>query len=174
LKAKGDKPVIHSLKGRPSNRKINQECREKVIQILSREVYRGFGPTLASEYLGKKHNIEIGREPLRQIMIAAGLWRVRGQKLERVQQWRPRRSCRGESVHWDTSDHDWLEGRGEKLYLIHLIDDASSTLTARFVRHDSTEENMRLLWTYLEREGRPVATRTRQVCFKRRRKSREM
>jgi hypothetical protein len=30
-------------------------------------------------------------------------------------------------------------------------------LTARFVRHDSTEENMRLLWSYLERHGRPVA-----------------
>jgi hypothetical protein len=29
-------------------------------------------------------------------------------------------------------------------------------LTARFVPHDSTEENMRLLWTYVERHGRPV------------------
>jgi hypothetical protein len=60
-------------------------------------------------------------------------------------------------VQWDTSEHAWLEGRGEKLYLIHMIDDATSELTARFVRHDSTEENMRLLWSYLERHGRPVA-----------------
>jgi hypothetical protein len=43
------------------------------------------------------------------------------------------------------------------VYLIHMIDDATSNLTARFVRHDSTEENMRLAWTYLERYGRPVA-----------------
>ena len=49
-----------------------------------------------------------------------------------------------------------LEGRGEKLYLIHMIDDATSDLTARFVGHDSTEENMRLLWRYLERHGRPL------------------
>ena len=28
---------------------------------------------------------------------------------------------------------------------------------ARFARHDSTEENMRLLWSYLEKFGRPVA-----------------
>ena len=28
----------------------------------------------------------------------------------------PRRSCRGELVQWDTSEHDWLEGRGPKLY----------------------------------------------------------
>jgi hypothetical protein len=60
-------------------------------------------------------------------------------------------------VQWDTSEHDWLEGRGEKLYLIHMIDDATSELTACFARHDSTEENMRLRWSYLERHGRPVA-----------------
>jgi transposase InsO family protein len=60
-------------------------------------------------------------------------------------------------VQWDTSEHDWLEGRGEKLYLIAMIDDATSRLFARFVRHDSTEENMRLLWSYLEKFGRPLA-----------------
>jgi hypothetical protein len=60
-------------------------------------------------------------------------------------------------VQWDTSEHDWLEGRGEKLYLIAMIDDATSRLFARFVRHDSTEENMRLLWSYLEKFGRPVS-----------------
>lgn len=157
LKEEGDKIVIHGLRGRPSNRRITQADREKIVCILRQEVYRGFGPTLASEYLAKKHQIEIGREALRQIMISAGLWKAREQKVERVHQWRPRRSCRGELVQWDTSEHNWLEGRGEKLYLIHLIDDATSELTARFVRHDSTEENMRLLWIYLDRHGRPVA-----------------
>lgn len=157
LKAEGDKVVVHGLRGRPSNRKTSQQDREKIMQILSQEVYRGFGPTLAAEYLAKKHQIEIGREALRQIMIGAGLWRARGQKVAKAHEWRPRRSCRGELVQWDTSEHDWLEGRGEKLYLIHMIDDATSELTARFVRHDSTEENMRLLWGYLEKFGRPAA-----------------
>lgn len=157
LQAEGDKAVVHGLRGRASNRKLGQQEREKIVQILSQQLYRGFGPTLASEYLAQKHAVHIGREALRQIMIAAGLWRARGQKVEKVHQWRPRRSCRGELVQWDTSEHDWLEGRGEKLYLIHMIDDATSELTARFVPHDSTEENMRLLWTYLERNGRPAA-----------------
>jgi len=160
LKAKGDKAVIHGLRGRPSARKIGPREREKIVGILSQEVYQGFGPTLASEYLKKKHEVVVGREALRQIMMAAGLWRARRQKVEKVHQWRQRRSCRGELVQWDTSEHDWLEGRGEKLYLIHMIDDASSELTARFVRHDSTEENLRLLWRYVERQGRPVACYT--------------
>src|ERR1035437_6526741 len=90
-------------------------------------------------------------------MISGGLWRARGQKVDAVHQWRERRSCRGELIQWDTSTHDWLEGRGEKIYLIHMIDDATSELTARFVRHDSTEENMSVLRFYLERHGRPVA-----------------
>lgn len=157
LKQKGDKAVVHGLRGRASNRKVSQEKREKIVRILSQEVYRGFGPTLASEYLRNKHKVSIGREALRQMMIAAGLWRARTGKIEKVHQWRARRSCRGELVQWDTSEHDWLEGRGEKLYLIAMIDDATSELTARFVRHDSTAENLRLLRIYLERHGRPVA-----------------
>jgi hypothetical protein len=38
-----------------------------------------------------------------------------------------------------------------------MIDDATSRLYARFVLSDSTEENMRTLWSYMERYGRPLA-----------------
>ena len=76
----------------------------------------------------------------------------------------------GELVQWDTSEHAWLEERSPKLYLISMIakqsptgrpetmiDDTSSRMHARFVLHDSTEENMRLLWSYVDRYGRPVS-----------------
>jgi transposase InsO family protein len=120
-------------------------------------MYEGFGPTLAAEYLRKKHSISASKETVRQWMMGAKLWRGKKARVQRVHTWRPRRSRSGELVQWDTSEHDWLEGRGEKLYLIAMIDDATSRLFARFVRHDSTEENMRLLWSYVERFGRPVA-----------------
>ncbi len=157
MRREGDRVVVHGLRGRPSNRKLSPVLREKAVRILSQEVYRGFGPTLASEYLLKKHRLRMGRECLRQVMMATGLWRGRRQKIEAVHVWRPRRSSPGELVQWDTSEHDWLEGRGEKLYLIHMIDDATSELTARFVRQDCSEENMRLLGRYLQGHGRPVA-----------------
>lgn len=156
LKQEGDRAVIHKLRGRPSRRKTDPKIREEAIGILSQQVYRDFGPTLASEYLAGKHGVHIRREALRQMMTEAGLWQPRRQEAGQVQ-WRKRRSCRGELVQWDTSTHDWLEGRGEKMYLIHMIDDATSELTARFVPHDSTEENMRVLRLHLERHGRPVA-----------------
>ena len=155
LREEGDRSLIHGLRGRESNRRVNEQTRQKAVRILSQEVYRGFGPTLASEYLAKKHKLRIGREALRQIMQQAGLWRSRRQKVEVVHQWRARRSARGEMVQWDTSEHDWLESRGERLYLIHMIDDATSELLGRFVRSDSTEENLRLLQSYVERHGRP-------------------
>lgn len=157
LKIDGDQAVIHKLRGRSSNRKTGVKIREEAVRILSQDVYRDFGPTLGSEYLEDKHGIHIGREALRQVMISARLWKARRQKIDTVHQWRERRSCRGELIQWDTSTHDWLEGRGETIYLIHMIDDATSELTARFVRHDSTEENMSVLRFYLERHGRPAA-----------------
>ena len=157
LKEVGDRAVVHGLRQRPSNRRWSEPTRQRAVRILSEEVYRGFGPTLASEYLRKKHKMPIGREALRQVMMQAGLWRGRKQRIDEVHQWRPRRSSRGELIQWDTSEHDWLEGRGEKLYLIHMIDDATSELLAHFVPSDSTEQNMRLLRKYLDRNGRPVA-----------------
>jgi len=157
LKKRGDKAVIHGLRGKPSNQRIGKSVEEEAIQILSADLYKGFGPTLASEYLADKHDIEVSKETIRQWMMRAKLWRAKEQKVNAVHVWRPRRSRRGELVQWDTSEHDWLEGRGEKLYLIAMIDDATSRLFARFVQHDSTAENMKLLWSYLDQFGRPLA-----------------
>ena len=157
LKKRGDKAVVHGLRGRPSNRRMEESVEKSAVKILGMEVYRGFGPTLAAEYLRKKHKIEASKETVRKWMMAGKLWRAKKDKVRQVHVWRPRRSRFGELVQWDTSEHDWLEGRGEKLYLIAMIDDATSRLFARFARHDSTAENMRLLWSYLEKFGRPLS-----------------
>ena len=157
LRERGDKAVVHGLRGQPSNRRIEQAVEREAVRILAAPLYAGFGPTLAAEYLASRHGIEASRETVRQWMMRAKLWRGKKAKVRQVHLWRPRRSRFGELVQWDTSDHDWLEGRGERLYLIAMIDDATSRLWARFVRHDSTEENMRLLWGYLDKHGRPQA-----------------
>jgi hypothetical protein len=59
-------------------------------------------------------------------------------------------------VQWDTSEHDWLEGRGPVRYLVRMIDDATSWSWGRFVERDATPQNMGVLWEYLERNGRMV------------------
>ncbi len=98
-------------------------------------------------------------------MIEAGLWKSRKRQVESIHQWRERRPCFGELVQWDTSDHDWLEGRGERLYLIAMIDDATSRVLARFVRHDTGEENMRTAWRWIEQYGRPLAFYTDKAAM---------
>jgi transposase len=156
LKKGGDKAVVHGLRGKPSKRRIDESVQKEAVKILSAPVYKGFGPTLAAEYLAKKHGIEASKETVRKWMIEGKLWQANKEKVKPMHSWRPRKDRLGELVQWDTSEHDWLEGRGERLYLIAMIDDATSRLFARFVRHDSTEENMRLLWSYLEKFGRPM------------------
>lgn len=155
----GDRAVIHALRDRPSNRKIEGKLEQRAKEILSREEYRGFGPTLASEYLAKKHAITVSRETVRNWMRQAGLWRGRKRRVEQVHQWRARKSRFGEMVQWDTSEHDWLEGRvgGQKLYLIAMIDDATSRALARFAESDSTAANMEVLELWLRTHGRPLS-----------------
>ncbi len=165
LKRRGDKIVAHGLRGLPSNRKISADTEKEAVTILSRPVYRGFGPTLASEYLAKKHDIEVSRETVREWMIGAKLWRARKQHVEKIHAWRPRRSRFGELVQWDTSDHDWLEGRGEEILLINMIDDATSRWFARFVASDSTVENMNHLERYVKKHGRPLSYYTDKAAL---------
>lgn len=157
LKSRGDAVIVHGLRGRRSNRKIDEEVKQTALSILGDKVYSGFGPTLAAEYLTSRHGIRAGRETVRGWMVEGKLWRPRRQRIEKIHEWRQRRSRVGEMVQWDTSEHAWLEDRGPRLYLIGMIDDATSRIHARFVLHDSTEENMRLLWSYLERHGRPLS-----------------
>ena len=165
LKRRGDEVVAHALRGLPSNRKISADTEQEAVEILSQPVYRGFGPTLASEYLAKKHDIEVSRETVRQWMIGAKLWKARKQRVEKIHEWRPRRSRFGELVQWDTSPHDWLEGRGEEILLINMIDDATSRWFARFVVSDSTVENMNLLERYLKKHKRPLAFYTDKAAI---------
>ena len=159
MRKQGDRAVVHGLRGRRSNRKIPQVQQDRAVKLIEQE-YRDFGPTLASEYLREQHEIKVSRETLRKWMVGRQLWKPRRKRVERIHQWRQRRSQVGELVQWDTSAHDWLEGRGEKLYLILMIDDASSRALARFARQDTTEENLRTLRAYLKRWGRPVAVYT--------------
>src|SRR5579872_4327452 len=117
MKKRGDKAVVHGLRGKASNRRIDESIEKEAVKILSMPVYKGFGPTLAAEYLENKHKVSASKETVRQWMMQAKLWRGRRQKVAEVHLHRERRSRFGEMVQWDTSEHDWLEGRGEKVYL---------------------------------------------------------
>src|SRR6266513_5894048 len=98
LKERGDKAVVHGLRGVPSNRRIEEKIEQQAVKILSAPVYEGFGPTLAAEYLGKKHGIEASKETVRQWMIRGKLWLAKREKVKQFHGWRPRRSRYGDLV----------------------------------------------------------------------------
>jgi transposase len=154
MKRQGDAVVVHGLRGRPSNRKLADQAQRQALAILKQPDWHDFGPTFAAQQLSKRHHIQVGKETLRGWMIQAGLWKSKARRVQQVHGWRPRRSGFGELVQWDTSEHDWLEGRGPVRYLVRMIDDATSWSWGRFVESDSTPYNMGVLWEYLEKNGR--------------------
>jgi transposase len=160
MKREGDRVVVHGLQGRASNRKIAAKTQGRALELLQQPEWHDFGPTFAAEQLAQRHDINVSDETLRQWMIGAGVWKSRARKLDQVHCWRPRRSAFGELVQWDTSEHDWLEGRGPVRYLVRMIDDATSWSWGRFVERDATPFNMAVLWEYLEKNGRMVEVYT--------------
>jgi Helix-turn-helix domain len=153
----GDAGLVHRLRGRPSNRRLDPQLRQHVLREY-RKNFAGFGPTFASEKLAEQ-NLHVSPDTLRRWLLAAGLWQ-RQRRRDPHRRRRPRRSCFGELVQMDTSIHDWTEGRGEAMVLLTMIDDATSRLLARFYPGDTVEAHFDLLGRWLQKYGRPRALYT--------------
>jgi hypothetical protein len=157
LERAGDAALVHGLRGKPSNRRFPPGFRKKVLAAY-RQRFQDFGPTFASEKLAEQELI-VSPSTLRRWLLAEGLWQRRRQR-EPHRSRRPRRSCFGELVQMDASIHDWLEGRGDSLVLISMIDDATGRVLARFYREGTVEAHMDLLGRWLRQHGRPLALYT--------------
>ncbi len=168
FEAEGDAGVTHRARGRPSNHRIPDAIRHRVLERVREPLFHDFGPTLLAEHLSR--DLEIGPvnpHTLRRWMIEAGLWEVNRRKA-RHRQARPRRVAVGELIQLDTSDHAWLEDRYPgRLGLIKAVDDATNRLLmARFIPRETGAANRQLIVDYLERHGRPLAFYTdRAVHF---------
>ncbi len=154
LESEGDVGVIHRLCGRASNARKDKTLRRQVLRIYTGD-YRGFGPTLASEKLTAR-GLPVSPETLRQWLITTKQWKPR-RRSNKHRRRRERRECFGELVQTDGSIHDWLEGRGPRITLLVLIDDATSKVVARFYPAETTDGYFRLLRRYLRKHGRMLA-----------------
>lgn len=157
LESHGDGGVIHKLRGKASNNRKDNAFRQKVVDLYRRD-YGDFGPTFAAEKLAE-HGYEICPETLRLWLKSAGLWKQKRRRNKHRRR-RERRECFGELVQADGSPHDWLEGRGPRMDLLVMIDDATSKTVARFHPSETTKGYMELLKRYLRKHGRPVALYT--------------
>jgi hypothetical protein len=154
LQQGGDATLVHGLRGKPSNRRVAAARRQQILAAY-RERFADFGPTFACEKLAELELL-VSPDTLRRWLIAEGLWQRQRQR-DPHRSRRPRRACFGELVQIDASIHDWLEGRGETLVLITMIDDATSRVLARFYHHATVATHLDLVWRWLKCHGRPVA-----------------
>jgi hypothetical protein len=156
LRADGGGGLIHKGRGKSSNHSLCDGVRGYVLELVKTK-YADFGPTLATEVLLAKHDIQVGRETLRTWMLEEGLWLSRKQR-RTFHQPRLRRESYGELVQIDGSDHRWFEQRGEPCTLLVFIDDATSKLMQlRFVSSESTDSYFAALEGYVNDHGCPVA-----------------
>lgn len=153
VKNKGDRAIIHGLRGHPSNHQLPAGLADKAIDRIKGK-YADFHPTFAAEKLLELDRIKLSAETVRQLMITANLWEDRKRKATH-REWRERRDCPGEMAQMDGSDHDWFEGRRDKCILLASIDDATSRIFLRFTEHEDTRNLMQFSRLYMSKFGKP-------------------
>ena len=154
VQEEGHRGIVHRSRGRPSNRKISDPLKDKVIK-LCRTTYKGFGPTLASEKLLEREGVSISDETLRGWLLEAGDWK-RVRKGKKHRQWRERKRHRGEMVQMDGSHHAWFEDRGDPCVLMGYIDDATGDVFGGFYDYEGTMPAMDSFKRYIRKRGLPL------------------
>jgi transposase len=154
----GAKALQHGNCGRRSNRAYAEEFRTTVLEQV-RHRYEEFGPTLAAEHLASDDGLAVPVETLRRWMKQAGLW-LRQRRRKPYRQRRERRAHFGELVQMDGSFHEWLEERGPRGCLMHMVDDATTTVLGRFSAEETTWAAADLLRRWIEQYGVPQALYT--------------
>jgi transposase len=157
-RAGGAKALQHGNCGRVSNRAYPAKFRAAVLkQVQAR--YEDFGPTLASEHLGSDDGLQVQVETLRRWRKEAGLW----QRQRRRKPYRKRREAKahfGELVQLDGSFHEWLEERGPRGCLMHMVDDATRKAVGWFAEEETIWAAAGVLRRWIKRYGVPGALYT--------------
>ena len=149
--------LVSKRRGRTSNNHLGVKVRKQAVQFI-RKRYADFGPTLAHEKLTEIHGLQLSVESVRQLMVAAELWKPRRAKRARVHQMRTRRACFGELVQIDGSPFDWFEGRAPACSLLVFIDDATGRLLELyFTPQESFFSYCAALRRYFARHSKPLA-----------------
>ena len=154
-RSEGDQGLVHRGRGRSSNRAWPTKERVRAVKLYSR-LYPDFGPVLACEHLKDDHGIALDHETLRRWLVQEGLWRTR-QRREVHRAQRERRPRQGDLVQMDGSEHDWFEGRGPRVVLMVMIDDATNTTLARFYPAEDTASAFDIFERYVGLYGLPAA-----------------
>jgi len=159
----GSQTVVHRLKGKSGNHRINSSVKEEALKIIEKN-YSDFKPTFATEKLQEKHSIQISYGTTRLWMMEKGLWKARKHKKVGYHSWRPRKEYYGELVQFDGSYHHWFEKRykdengNSEVCMLAAIDDATGQITkATFSANEGVVAVFTFWRDYVLKHGKPLA-----------------
>jgi transposase len=156
IRERGIKGLVHGNRGRPSNHRIEESLREKVLK-LSKEVYWDFNDTHFTEKLRECEGIELNRETVRKFRRAAGMAPKRRRRSPKHRKRRERMAQEGWMVLWDGSPHPWFGPELAPCCLMAAIDDATGKLlAAQFFAFEGTFGYLWLLKEIVKKYGIPM------------------
>lgn len=123
LQDDGPSGLVSRKRGPPSNNQLAPGIAERAVKFIY-ERYAGFGPALAAEKLMECPSAVLSKETVRALMVAKSLCTPRRQRDPKVDQPRNRRSCLGELIQIDGSDHARFEDCAPACTLVVFINDA--------------------------------------------------
>lgn len=157
-KRSGINALIHQARGRSSPKKIPAAEIQKIVSLYKTR-YIGFKPTHFSEMLAENEHIYRSKETIRKIMINYEFWLSKPKK-EKHRKQRTRKTHAGMLIQMDGSIDPWFEDRAAECVLMSLIDDATSTVYARFYPYEGTMPALDVLTRYIQKYGIPLALYT--------------
>jgi len=156
IRERGIKGLVHGNRGRPSNHRLKESLRERVLK-LSEEVYWDFNDTHFTEKLRECEGIDLNRETVRKLRREAGMAPKRRRRGPKHRKRRERKAQEGWMVLWDGSPHPWFGPDHPPCCLMAAIDDATGKLlAARFFPFEGSAGYLWLLKEIVKKYGIPM------------------
>jgi len=156
---KGEQGLVHGNRGHRSHRRISDEVRDKIKNLLA-DQYADYNTLHFQEILSEEYEVNISYSTLQCIRREVGYPTPRKKKPQPHRNRRAPRPIYGMMVQADASIHAWLEDRGPKLALVAMIDDATNQVWGTFRDYEDAAGYVEVLKEICLIEGIPMTLYT--------------
>jgi hypothetical protein len=151
FRQRGAASLIHGLKGRASNRRLDSDFRSLIMDYYQ-AYFQDFGPSLARKGLHCM-GYSINRETFRRWLIEEKLWKTPGKRRSRKKA-KKRKVYFGQKLHIISCNYELDQSEGNSLPLLILVDDVTKIRMCH-VGDDSEKSIMAMLRKWVGRYGIP-------------------
>lgn len=139
-KERGDSIFTHGLKGRPSNNRIPEADKEKIVTqyLADNDETTPVSFAYHRDNMEENYGVKVSMTSMRKILTEKGIVSPFSHKTPKTKEAhlkRFRRDHEGELVQWDATPFQWFKWCGDNDYysLHHATDDATSKLLGAYI-----------------------------------------